>query len=367
MQNKRILIHGATNTSNFGDVLFAHLFYRRCGQVSGAEVHFLQMPKYGVGSFVRKELGYTDKLSLFRQLRADALVLMSGGYLGEDKRSFRNTVKRYFRYIFPARLFQMRGKPVYVLGVGGGQLFSPFLRRAAVKLLNRATVVMVRDEETKNYFAEYGVTREILVTSDTAQVITPDTLPPLDETTRQTLAATFGERKLIFLHTPGRGANDTRMAEVVIPALNLFLRAHPEYGVVLGTDGCLDHAVLEQSAVYRALDCDCTLVYDYASSWQLCALLNRVDLVVTSKLHVGIVSSALGKSVVSFPAHREKVQRYYRQIGETERSIHLSEADTDTVLRRLERYYDKPIVLSEDIRQKALANLQAIARVNGED
>ena len=352
----RIVIHGATNGTNFGDILFGHLFYRKCQQVGHVDVDFLNMRKYGIGNFLRRELDYSRKLSAKDYLKADMLVMMSGGYLGEDKVSWLLSIKRYFRYILPARLFQLQNKPVLILGAGGGPIDRGFLRRATVRLLNKAALVHVRDEETRDYFVRYGVKRDMVVTSDTAQVITKECVPELqDEELRQFC----NERKVIFVHAV-TGAADEKFAEIVIPALNRFLADHAEYGVVFGSDEWYSHKTMTELKSYQALKAKHIRLAVYRSSWQLCALLSNVDFVVTAKLHVGIVSASIAKSVVSFPIHREKTQRYYRQIGEENRSIHLSKATQEQAYALLNRYHDVPIILSEEIRKKASMNLEAI-------
>ena len=71
---KKIVIHGATSDSNFGDVLFGHLFYKKCLTLQDAQVDFLQNGKYGIGEFLRKELSYDRIISRSDFLNADVLV-----------------------------------------------------------------------------------------------------------------------------------------------------------------------------------------------------------------------------------------------------------------------------------------------------
>lgn len=357
---KRIVIHGATNFSNFGDMLFAHLFYRECEKIPDCEPFFLQMRYAGIGNHLREELGYTKNLSFSEFLKADAMVLMSGGYLGDDAKTIKNNIKRYFRYIFPARLFQLRGKPVYVLGVGGGPVQSRLLRKVIVKLLNNAKVIYVRDEETKEYFAGYGVKKRMLTTSDTAQVITREMLPSLNG--EKELRAFFQERKVVFVHLVNGRQADALLAARVIPALNAFLEKHANYGVIVGMDGICGEGV-ESLGAFKAIRCEKVYYSPYTNSWQLCALLNWVDFVITPKLHVGIVSATLGKPVVSFPIHREKTQRYYRQIGQAERSIHIGELTVEKALLQMETYHNTPIHISPEITEKAKENLRVLHAV----
>ena len=107
-----------------------------------------------------------------------------------------------------------------------------------------------------------------------------------------------------------------------------------------------------------------TVGYKYSTSHDLVSLLNECDLVITTKLHVGILSASLGKSVLAFPTHREKVERYYKQIGESGRCLSLKKVNYDIVFNMLENYHDKKIVLSNEILKKAMKNLEYISLSN---
>ena len=357
-----VLIHGAAYTSNFGDILFAHLFYDKCRELNNCEVDFLQFPRYGICDFCRKELHYEHHISVFSSLKSDVLILMSGGYFGENKGSFINSIRRYLAYFFPTRIFQFFGKPVYVLGVGGGPLSTPFLRKSAVRLLNKAKVITVRDKETKDYFVKYGVKNHIEITSDTAQVIRSEMIP--DYVNEQELVRAVGNHKLLFFHIIISGSNDEKYATSVVPGIIKFLNAHPEYQLVVGTDEIRSIDSIINSKCYQKLSDKVRYIHEYRDCWQMVALLKRMDFVVTPKLHVGIVSATLGKSVISFPIHLEKTQRYYRQIGEAERSVHIDSVTTDIAYSLLERYHNIPIALNSEIRNAAKRNLDIINQIS---
>ncbi len=359
-----IVIHGATNLSNFGDILFAHLFYNESIK-NGYDTDFYSGSGFGIGEFCRKELQYYKKCKGLKFLGADAMVLMSGGYFGEDKHSLKNTIVRYFRFFFPARLFQLTKKPIYVLGVGGGPVYSKFLKKVAVKILNYAKLVYVRDEETKKYFKEYGCSNDIKVTSDTALCISADNLPTCtacDEKLAEIRAVHDRGEKVILLHALCSANMDEKVADRVVPALNRFLENHKNYHVVVSTDG-LFNGDLRELKTYKLLNSDKVIVYNYSNSLYFCKLINEVDFVVTMKLHVGIIASNFGKSVVSFPIHIEKVGRFYRQIREAQRSKRLEETESSEIYDMMEEYYDKPIVISSELRQRAQCNLDALGKI----
>ena len=352
----KVVIHGATNLSNFGDMLFAKLFYDRCLK-NGFVTDFYSGARYGIGDFCRQETGYKRKCNLIGLLKSDAMIMMSGGYLGEDKNTFHNTIKRYFRFLFPARVFLLTGKPLYILGVGGGPLFSKFLQKATVRILNKANILLVRDEETRDYFVSYGCKNKITVTTDTALNILDSDLPKLE--CSDEIKEVLRNNKIVLLHLVYGERNDGIILKKIIPALNRFLEEHPEYHVIASTDGDPDKDVRETKS-YKNLPESRVHAYQYTNSMQMCSMINRADFVITMKLHVGILASSFGKSVISFPLHREKVGRFYKQIGEENRSINIAKCDSNIVYDRINKFYNLPIHISDNLREEAKKNLEVI-------
>lgn len=358
----RVMLQGYLQGANFGDILFAHMFYDKCKSL-GFDVDFYQYKDYGIGDFCRKELGYTRHNSYLRNYKADALILISGGCLWDDRNRKGETRKRFYRYVLPARLYQMMGKPVYCLGVGGGPVDSRFLRYEIVKMLNNASVIQFRDEATCRVFEEYDVKNKITVTSDTAHIITSKMLKPLNE--KSELDILSRGRKKILIHIPDGKPEDIKLLENVIPGVIRFLKKHKEYLVVLSNDNLREIWPWELKEINRIrLKFEEAGIerydYKYHDSWQMCSLINEMDCVVTSKLHVGVIGVALGKSVVAFPVSREKTVNYYNHIGESERCIHIDKVNEDIVYSQLEKYHDLPVFLSDRFRIEAEKNLSVI-------
>ena len=349
----KVLLVGATFNSNFGDLLFSHLFYDKCKEAGFDKVSFWQWPEHVLCDFCRNELDYHEDVSLWKAIRHDVLIAYSGGFWGEPSFTRRGTMLRFLRYIFPALVFTLLRRPVYILGAGGGPLHTWPMRKMARYIWNHARHITVRNVETRDYYKSIGVTRDIELTSDTAQVITPQCLPPFDE--EQPLNAFLAGRRFILLQLSCPTPRDRQMT-AMLPAVKEFAQAHPEYAIVVATDKA-EHVdnVRSLMASERGM-----YLFDYHDSWQLASLINLAAVVVTPTLHVGIVAASLGKSVLSFAGFYEKTHRYYDQIGESERCLKYSVTNKDTVLSQLEKFHDKPIVLPPTIRNLAKKNLDII-------
>lgn len=352
----KVLIVGATFNSNFGDLLFSHLFYDKCKEVGFERVPFWQWLEHVLCDFVRNELDYHEEISILHAFRYDALILQSGGMMG-DKIHTKNGVKlRFIRYFVPTLLFTILRKPIYILGCGGGPLYSRSLRKMAKFIWNRARRITVRDVETRDYFQSIGVTRGIEVTSDTAQVITPQLLPPFDRSAE--LDSYLKGRKLLLFvaHFPKKG---DAQESIIFPAIREFLQTHPDYAIVVTTDKA---ETVDQTREFLNDKKD-YLFCSYCDYFQLASLLNYANVIITLGLHIGIVGASLGKSVISFPHNYNKTHRYYKQIGESERCIPLTDVNQSLVLSQLEKFHSKPIVLSPQIRELAPKNIDIISEI----
>ena len=93
---------------------------------------------------------------------------------------------------------------------------------------------------------------------------------------------------------------------------------------------------------------------------RMLSILKRVDLIITQKLHVGILGCLLEKSVLSFTIDKEKTISFFKEIGYSERCIPLSQTDEDTVFEQLSKYYSEPILIPQRNKDLAKENLLVI-------
>lgn len=362
----KIMLQGYLSDANFGDALIARLFYQECKDSGFEDVDFFQYKNYGIGSFVRKQLDYTVEKSFYSCMFADVFCLISGGSFW-DYGSKKDAKIRFHRFLLPALIYLFRRKPVYILGVGGGPVKTSWLRRLMVIVLNKAKLVYFRDGSTFEVFKEYGVKNNVTVTADTALVIKPEMLLPFEDKTK--LDTIARGRKKLLLHIPDGYTPVAVVADIILPGLISFLNEHHDYLVVYSHDNIRSLDAKETDAIKRlrkSLSDSGVEFYDYRyhDCWQMCSLINEMDCIVTEKLHVGVVGCALGKCVVSFPVHREKTNNFYKMISESERCIHVRSLDSHTVYEQLERFHDKPVHISEELRVRASKNLSVIKDIS---
>ncbi len=348
----KALIHGAINRSNYGDFLFAAIFSSALKE-RGIDVEYYCHPKYGISDFFARHLGYTPDRKHYKKTMesCDVLVYISGGYMLSHKK----LLVEYFhtkRFLPPAEYFMKSGKPIYIMGIGAGPFYKGPFARIAKELLQYASAVTFRNEESREYSASLGITREIPVTADTALVIRDyldSNVAGIPE-----FEIEPGKKMLLF-HTDCTAELKNKWKQIAVPAAQKFLDSHNEYRLYLASDG-LAPTYEEYAPLFSQYS---PQVLRYDDPWLLTMRIRRADMILTTKLHVGILGTTFGCSVVSFPWH-QKTARYYKQIGEQDRCIMLTDADEKTVLDQMERFEGKSVTVPEELINNARKNIELL-------
>lgn len=349
----KIVLVGALRFSNFGDILFAKLFYDRIkNRYKDASVLLYETPFNRVSDFCRKELNYERHFRLSDLRNADILVYFSGGYFSNSFEDIKTKLLWHIRYALPGVVFSSKGKDIYVLGIGGGDFSWTISGKMIKKILDSAKYVSVRNPETAQKFKLLGTTAEIHINSDTAQVVSRDrSLFCLSDDSAH---------KKLFLHIIPVEKYHILLRDRVFSAIKEFIEAHREYEIIVGYD-----SVAREKYNKYLIDTidyfgnDRASIYIYKSVTGLFEVLGKCSMVITPKLHVGIISSSFGKSVFSFPINYEKTNRYYKSIGYSERCVDIYTVEHEQISDLLEMYHDQKIQIPDGIVESAEENLKA--------
>ena len=357
-----IALHGAYRHGNFGDMLLLGIYIRWIRETyPGCRV---------ILPFLRtnlKGLVNADGRGLAELLRASALVYGGGGYFGEPNSgrtlwAMRNT----WRHVPVGLIARIRGIPIAISGVGAGPLSSGLARRLFVRLFGWARAVAVRDVESRDFMARYGVEADRMV-------VTADAALSLDESSVTPEALAEARRKLGALPGSWRiGFNVAhsirlRGMDPLLDDLRTFAAGHPQAAFVFFLDegagrGESYHVARMAREIERRVAAPAVVV-PYRDPDQVLGLIQALDLVITTKLHVGIVACALGTSVLAFPAH-QKTRRFYEQIGAADRCRPLHQLVPGDALAPLERFARGalgPVPVPPAVRAAALNNRTVLA------
>ena len=362
-ENKKILIHGAVDSSNFGDVLFVHIFYENLKTIDNLEVNFLGEGKYSISEFNRKELNYKKKITWNEAIKHDVLIYMSGGYFGDDDKSFKKSIKRYVRYFRLGLKFANRNKPIFIIGVGGAPLYGKICSYAVKKIIKKSNYISVRDKYTMDFFSQYIKLEKINLTADTALSIRKKDIPDLNNDIKKQINTKLEDKKIILMHLPGTRTGDEEVLKKIIPSLNRFLNNNKDFGVIVCND-FLNIEDISKNICYNEIETQYKYAYNYYSAYQLCSLINYSDYIITAKLHVGIIGSSFGKSVLSIPLHSSKTTRFYEQIGESDRCVHMNDITPEMLDIMFEKYKNKRIKISKEIIKQAKENVEILKTID---
>lgn len=355
----KVLLNGATGGTNFGDFLFAEFFQEKVAEIIGIENVFWYDSRYTLSDFYKKYLNYDDNKNASLK-KIDALICISGGYFCGNDITIKDYIVRYLRYFHLCIKCVVKKIPIAIIGVEVG-ISNNFVMNAVQKyILKKAQIVVVRNYESLIALKQYGIEKGIC-TADTAHTIV-DGLKLDKENNRKT--------KKIFFHIDPTYAKE--MLKIIEP-LNLFLRKHKEYEVYVGADQIVkENTLLDE--ICNKVQCERKKIVNYGYPTELCGVLNGMDLIITPKLHVGIVGATLSKSVISFSIHTEKIKRFYHQLGEESRTIDLKNMNIDSAVNILEEYHNKNIEVTPEIMGLSYKNLEylhsflnQLLRVNVDD
>jgi len=324
MNKKYISLHGAYRTDNYGDILILAIQAKWIKDISGKDV---------VLPFSNENFRKTINTPMIRGFEAlknsDKIVYGAGGYFGEPLTHRWKWGFQFFKtlHFIPAEYAILKKLKYAIIGVGAGPITNIFTKKEIIRICNYASVITVRDIESKEYLIEYGCLGDkIYVTADVALTLTKDNLPSSSLQTVNSLlknnycAFKYGVNIGVDLDSPVYGLQ----AKLMIDECVKFFNENHEILPVLIVDHNNNNQKKAIEYVKEKIKTK-YIIFRYGIDgdiWDMSALLSELDTVVTNKLHVGIVSYALGTSCIAFPYH-PKTLRFYKQIQQQDLCIPL--------------------------------------------
>lgn len=333
---RTIALHGSYHTDNYGDLLLLTIYRRWLLELQpslSVLTPFLSRPAQRVIGGSRA--GWRGVLA------ADALVYAGGGYFGEPSASPLWAKRNLFRHVPIGVAIQRRRKPYAVLAVGVGPITDKLLRHHVIRLLDGASVLSVRDDESRDFLASCGMSPErVRVTADAALSLQDDFLTP--DSVRAAERVMEPGHRLMRIGVHVSVPPESPEFATIAAELSTIANARPEVTFYVLTDSGAGKARTVQQ---RAANSLCTrlgrraILVPFTDLWTTTAVLGQLGAVVTTKLHVGIVATALRSISFSLYAH-QKTPRLYRQIGAPERCIDVHRQRPGELSRLLEQYLE---------------------------
>jgi polysaccharide pyruvyl transferase WcaK-like protein len=310
---------------NFGDLLLADIYEAWIKQaVPDADVRRVEY--HGLGK---------SRLSVRNTAHwADCVVFNGGGYFSEKPLEGSNIAKRlllkqawgvrnydlYGGMLNAARRF---GKPILASGIEVGPISSPLLRSAVHSLFMYSCFSSVRNHESLQYLGQLGCcTKHIRVAPDSALSIQRCV-------SSNGLALNLSKpghlRIGVHLHQLKR-YNDAQIIANIVNAV--IKQSNSTFCEVV----YLHDQTKQNVSPERSMRAERQLTellpqlqtIHFTSPAKLIDELHKCHLLLTTKLHCGIVSRSIGMPVLSIPSH-PKTSRFYEYIGERFRCTRIQE------------------------------------------
>lgn len=303
----KIYLFGSFMNDNFGDFLIYEEEIRCLYAQFGDDIKIITAdisPFYDTYTRVDRKRNHREALK-----EADLIIFGGGGYFGVGVPKLVPNIQ--FMQLFGLKALSVvkSGKPFMIAGVGAGPLNYGFSRRVAKQVFEKAAIASVRDAESKQFLQEIGVERSIEVHADWilgAQFT-------WNKEDGSWLQENHIDKKVMLIHLVTVPEEKGKGVETVIYDIRKFCKEHGEYQPIVVCDQTKQDVYARTQEVYRELEGVSPLYYPYQSPKGLLTLIRDSDLIITDKLHLGIVGVNLGKKVVS-TANHPKTLRFYKQI-----------------------------------------------------
>lgn len=314
-----LYLHGSFSSKNFGDFLLFYLSYHHIRRTVGnAELELCTSPlnsSYSRYDFRIKDCAWNSFL------RADFAVCTGGGYFGEPSGRLKKWHAAYaLRHVLPLYYLKITKKPYIITGVDAGDISNAFLRCVTRRIFDAAESVAVRNQESADFLKKIGVKKPISVVSDMVMSHEMDSLDMHPD-----------ESGDFLIHLPVNASKHEKLDRLLDGIADFIEGADRKVKIIsdnAGQDAAAQYIAQRLCGIH---DCE---VVAYNDPFELLKVIADSDMIITSKLHVGICGIRYGKKVISISNH-PKIKRFYHQLGLDEFCVELDSIDRETALNML--------------------------------
>jgi|SRR5690625_627122 len=294
MSKKIVLVHGSYFANNFGDTLLIKLLCDDIVQMSDFDV---RLAAYGHPE-EQKSTGYKviESNELHRVVK---VVNSGGGYFGEPNVNILNrykwSIRNYNRHLKWRSVY--KNVPTAYIGIGVGPISMLPFRYLVSKELKRSDLVIVRDEESYDYCKAIGVLNAE-VGIDYAFTLYDD-MPPT-------------KKKIVLIHAVDELNGIEREAIIELR------KAYTDHKFLLIFD--IEKSQNTKNRIYNSYHNFVDGFKDYKELNELLSIIKNSEIILTPKLHVGIIGIVFNCKIISIPYHQKTI-RLYNQLGVNEYCI----------------------------------------------
>lgn len=302
---KKIGLHGSYYSQNFGDEIILSI-QSKWIEEKNTSIVYLPLASAHYKTVLKKDVNTKLK-------ELSGLIYGAGGYFGEPNKSkFKWGFMFLLRHYLPAIVSIMKKKEYCINGTGVGPISNPLTKAVIKTIISRAKSVVVRDIESYNHIRKWNIKSEIIVTCDIALSLDRSFIPELTKYRIESLFPISESSKIgIHITSPIKGKDSIKTIKLLDLIINYFNEKKSLIPVIF-----MDNNNKSQRYVYKYLKDNLRekgIYFEYEDYWSTTAIISKLDFVITTKLHVGIVAYSLGVIPIGVPIH-SKTTRFYKQI-----------------------------------------------------
>jgi polysaccharide pyruvyl transferase WcaK-like protein len=300
-KNKTIAIHASYFGDNFGDSLFIIEYVNYLKEIGYLDSQIL-LPF--AGKRIRSYVTVSEVKGFEALLRCDSMAFVGGGYFGErPTQKIVWHIRLWVRHLLIGLFCILFNKKYAFFGVGAGPLNNFITRFFVKKIINASSFFAARDDISLSFLESIGVHKNKLISTSDALI----SYPKKKYSTNKSLT------KNILIHIPVLKNKKKQVNEILTYLKN---EIKYDYKIFISSDFYKPSFKNISEVVANELFENVEIV-PYESPEKLIKLLSYCDLIITNKLHVGILSITQGKFVIS-AYHHLKTPRFYDQINHGE-------------------------------------------------
>lgn len=289
-------------------------------------------------------------VKIYRIMKRTNVFVLGGGSILQDATSSRSM----FYYTHIAGKAKSLGCKVMLYSNGVGPIIKKHNRIRAVKLLNKADMITVRDRRSQVYMRSIGVKNEnIMLTADETFTLNKDAIAEPYEG--------LGEGKYLCINLRNSDINDK-----FIQRFSEFLnKAAEKYGyipVLLPVHYSKDISILTH--ISKLLTCKHVLIDKTLPHRQTLGILNKCDVTIMERLHAVIFSCIYSKPFLAVN-YDPKVLSFCIEMGMEDYVIALASFDKKKISKQFDLLMQNKSQLQKTLSEKAAAK-QMLAQLNAE-
>jgi polysaccharide pyruvyl transferase WcaK-like protein len=346
---------------NFGDVLLTQILRDHLLSLPDVEVKLLA-PTQDVQTTLGMEMAGVGDF-----LRSDAVILGGGGFF-QRMDGPRGTMKSLIKYALPLFLARLLGKRTAIIGAGAAPMPRHWLDRLLRFMIGGCRAIAVRDEVGLEYLAALlpkSSRQRLHRVSDLVFAIDDSWIAPNDQVWAREQCESLDADKVLAVHLSEPPSANDHYREIA-GYLHEFAKNEKNCGFLLLEDhpSAQNGQALAQAEMQQVLGGQKVATIAYPGVQRLTALLQAVDAVLTTKLHVGLCAATMGTMPFAIAKHRKNLASF-ADLGIEENCCLLGETDSEQTSAIIKRFvkHDGAFNVPDDVRSRAQFALEIASKM----